>query len=101
MLWGLPLRPGLFIFDKPGSMNERKHCNHIAPTYNTEIFDVFDSDRGKVVGSYVDKHGNHGHDAIDFGCGNGKAFSLLAPRFRTVTGLDISQKLLNQAKGLP
>jgi 2-polyprenyl-3-methyl-5-hydroxy-6-metoxy-1,4-benzoquinol methylase len=50
---------------------------------------------------YFKKHASTKHEAIDFGCGNGKAFQYLAPRFKNVLGLDISQKLLNQAKALP
>ncbi len=82
-------------------MNEESHWNHIAPTYNAEIFDVFQSDTKKVLAKYFKKHGNARHTAIDFGCGNGKAFSYLAPRFQHVVGLDISQKLLHQARTLP
>ena len=82
-------------------MDEEKHWNYIAPNYNIEIFDVFQSDTKKVLAKYFKKHTNLKHDAIDFGCGNGKAFFYLAPRFKSVLGLDISQKLLNQAKTLP
>jgi SAM-dependent methyltransferase len=82
-------------------MNEEKHWNHIAPNYNVEIFDVFESDTKKVLTRYFKKYTNLAHNAVDFGCGNGKAFSYLAPRFKNVLGLDISQKLLNQAKSLP
>jgi SAM-dependent methyltransferase len=82
-------------------MNEEKHWNHIAPAYNTEIFDVFQSDTKKVLARYFKRHSNPKCNAIDFGCGNGKGFAYLAPRFKHVLGLDISQKLLNQAKALP
>ena len=82
-------------------MNEKKHWNRIAPNYNVEIFDVFENDTKKILARYFKKHGNKNHDTIDFGCGNGKAFSYLSPRFKTVLGLDISQKLLAQAKLLP
>jgi len=82
-------------------MNEEKHWNRIAPTYNAEIFDVFQSDIKKVLTKYFQKHTNTKLYGIDFGCGNGKAFSYLAQRFKKVLGLDISQKLLNQAKTLP
>ncbi len=81
-------------------MNEEKHWNRIAPTYNAEIFDVFQSDKRKVLTKYFKKHTNIKHEAIDFGCGNGKAFSYLAPRFKKVLGVDISEKLLRQAKAL-
>jgi SAM-dependent methyltransferase len=82
-------------------MNEEKHWNQIAPNYNQEIFDVFQSDSKKVLTKYFKKHSNPNHLAIDFGCGNGKAFSYLSPRFKNILGIDISQKLLNQAKKLP
>jgi Methyltransferase domain. len=81
-------------------MNEKKRWNTIAPTYNEEIFDVFKSDKLKLLLHYFQKHGNKNNKAIDFGCGNGKAFSLLSPRFKHVLGLDISQGLLDQAEGL-
>src|SRR5882672_5648987 len=82
-------------------MDEEKHWNRIAPSYHAEIFDVFQSDTKKVLTKYFKKHTSLKHHAVDFGCGNGKAFSHLAPRFKNVLGLDISQKLLNQAKALP
>lgn len=82
-------------------MNEEKHWNRIAPTYNDEIFDVFASDKNKRLERYFKKHAHPDHFAIDFGCGNGKAFRYLAPRFKNVLGLDISQQLLSQAAKLP
>ena len=82
-------------------MNEETHWNRIAPAYNSEIFDVFESDTKKILARYFKKHGDKNHDVIDLGCGNGKAIPYLSPRFKTVLGLDISQKLLDQAKLLP
>ncbi len=82
-------------------MNEKKHWNQIAPTYNQEIFDVFQSDSKKVLSKYFKKHANPKHQAIDFGCGNGKAFSYLSSQFKNILGIDISRKLLNQAEKLP
>lgn len=79
-------------------MNEKAHWDTIAPTYNDEIFDVFKSDKNGKLRHYFRKHGNKNHHAIDFGCGNGKSFSYLSPIFKTITAVDISQKLLNQAK---
>lgn len=79
-------------------MNERTHWNKIAPDYNEEIFDVFASDRKGILGRYLKLHTSQTGIAIDFGCGNGKAFPLLAPAFKKVLGLDISSNLLKQAK---
>jgi ubiquinone/menaquinone biosynthesis C-methylase UbiE len=82
-------------------MNEEAHWNTIAPTYNDQIFDVFHSDRNKRLPFYFKKHANPSHHAIDFGCGNGKSFSFLSPIFKKLTAVDISQKLLNEAKKRP
>jgi ubiquinone/menaquinone biosynthesis C-methylase UbiE len=82
-------------------MNEEAHWNTIAPTYNDQIFDVFQSDINKRLPFYFKKHANKAHHAIDFGCGNGKSFPYLAPIFGSLTAVDISQKLLNEAKKRP
>lgn len=82
-------------------MNEEAHWNVIAPTYNDQIFDVFQSDRNKRLSFYFQKHANQTHHAIDFGCGNGKSFPFLSPIFKSITAVDISQKLINEAKKRP
>ena len=82
-------------------MNEQALWNAIAPTYNDEIFDVFNSDKNKRLPFYFKKHANKSHHAIDFGCGNGKSFSYLSPIFKSITAVDISKELLAQAKKRP
>ncbi len=82
-------------------MNERSHWNRIGEGYDDEIFDVFQSDRNKVLPRYFAKHGNKKHQAIDFGCGTGKAFRSLSPLFSRVTGYDISEELLKVARKRP
>lgn len=77
--------------------DEKRHWDRLAGKYNTEIFDVFYSDRNKVLTQYFDRYANQDHTAVDFGCGNGKAFPYLVPRFGEVWGLDISQNLLDVA----
>jgi SAM-dependent methyltransferase len=79
-------------------MNEERHWNAIAPRYNEEIFDVFKTDKKKKLKRYVEKHANARHTAIDFGCGTGKAFNLLAPSFRHVVATDISDECLDTAR---
>ncbi len=78
-------------------MDEKSHWNRIAPSYNDEIFDVFQSDRKKKLPRYFKKHAGQNKAAIDFGCGNGKSFPYIAPLFKQVLGLDISKGLLQQA----
>lgn len=79
-------------------MDERAHWNRIAPSYNDEIFDVFQSDKKKKLPGYFKRHGGLNKTAIDFGCGNGKSFPYMAPLFKHIIGLDISSGLLKQAK---
>jgi SAM-dependent methyltransferase len=82
-------------------MNQKKHWNKIAQTYNEEIFDVFKSDKNKILTGFFNKYADKTKHALDFGCGNGKAFPYLAPRFKQVTGMDISDELLKQARNRP
>ena len=82
-------------------MNEKAHWNRIGAGYDDEIFDVFRSDRNKVLARYFKKHGGKRKTAIDFGCGTGKAFAYLSPAFREVTGYDISSELLKVAATRP
>lgn len=82
-------------------MNEKKHWDSIASSYNTEIFDVFKSDRKKKLPRYFKKHANKKHHAIDFGCGTGKAFPFLSPIFKDILAIDISSEILTFAKKSP
>lgn len=79
-------------------MNERTHWDKIAPSYNDEIFDVFSSDKyGKLI-RYLDRYAKGDGEAIDFGCGTGKALPLLTPRFKSVFAVDISGECLLAAR---
>ena len=79
-------------------MDERTHWDRIAPSYNDEIFDVFASDKdGKLIRN-MDRYVKADGEAIDFGCGTGKALPLLSPRFRSVLAIDISGECLTAAK---
>lgn len=67
------------------------YWNKVAVNYESEIFDVYATNKGAVLQKYLKKHTNKNHSAIDFGCGVGKAFSILSPGFKNVLALDISQ----------
>ena len=82
-------------------MNEEKHWDRIGNTYDDQIFDVFKSDRNKILPKYIKKYEAKNGLAIDFGCGTGKSFEYLSPSFRKVVAVDISSELLNQAKNRP
>ncbi|MEJ0033867.1 MAG: hypothetical protein WDO15_27600 [Bacteroidota bacterium] len=57
-------------------MQERAHWNRIGSGYQEEIFDVFRSDRLKIIPKIIAKYANPEHTAIDFGCGTGRAFEV-------------------------
>ena len=66
--------------------------------YEEEIFSVFSQDKNKRLLSCFDKYGNKSHLAIDFGCGIGRAFDYLAPRFRKVIAIDFAKSCLDTAQ---
>ena len=82
-------------------MNEEAHWDKIGAAYNEEIFDVFKSDKKKILSKFFRKHGNKNHTAIDFGCGTGKSFPFLSPLFKQILAIDISAELLHIAKTSP
>lgn len=82
-------------------MEERAHWNRIGSAYQDEIFDVFRSDRQKLLPAAIGKYANQEHTAIDFGCGVGRAFEFLSPSFKSVFAVDISDNLLTIAKKAP
>lgn len=79
-------------------MEERAHWNRIGSAYQDEIFDVFRSDKLKIISKVIAKYANPEHKAIDFGCGTGRAFEYLSPAFKSVFALDISDNLLSIAQ---
>src|SRR4051812_3091253 len=85
----------------PRLIDHEAHWNKIGARYDSEIFDVFKSDRAKKLPAYFKRHANRSLHAIDFGCGMGKAFSYLSPAFSKVLAIDISEELLNIARKSP
>ncbi|CAN5135751.1 hypothetical protein BH09BAC3_BH09BAC3_31730 [soil metagenome] len=79
-------------------MDQRKHWDKIGSRYDSEIFNVFKSDKNQLLTKYFSRHSNSNDVAIDFGCGTGKAFPYLSPAFKSVLGIDISSELLTSIK---
>ena len=84
-------------------MNEESHWNTIAPSYEDEIFDVFNSDKDGKLRDYFNIYADKSHTAIDFGCGVGKAFPFISPLFKHILATDISGECIAiaKAKGYP
>lgn len=81
-------------------MNEKIVWDTVGYNYDKEIFSVLHSDKKGVVKKHIAKHIGKNKTAVDFGCGIGYALPFLAPNFKSVIGIDISQKLLDQAAKL-
>ena len=79
------------------SMGE-KYWNTIADNYDRNIFDSLANDRTSVIVNHIDKCSSPTAIACDFGCGIGKYLTTLGNRFKSVYAIDISKKLLEQAK---
>lgn len=82
-------------------MNEEKHWDKVGSSYDSEIFDVFASDRKQILPACFSRHANASGTAIDFGCGTGKSFHYISPLFKNVVAVDISRELLHQAQQRP
>ena len=82
-------------------MDQQKHWDKIGAGYDSEIFDVFESDKLKKLPALFSKYENKTHTSIDFGCGTGKALPYLSPAFKDVIAVDISSELLNIAQQRP
>ena len=81
-------------------MNEKIVWDTVGYNYDKEIFSVLHSDKKGIVKKHIAKHIGKNKTAVDFGCGIGYALPFLAPNFKNVTGIDISQKLLDQSAKL-
>lgn len=76
---------------------EKNYWEKIAPTYETEIFDVLKNDKsGKIVKSIL-SFAHPKKSVIDIGCAVGKWMPVLAPVFGKVQAIDISNNNLKIA----
>ncbi|MEO7308729.1 MAG: class I SAM-dependent methyltransferase [Ferruginibacter sp.] len=77
---------------------DRKYWETIAPTYDTEIFDVLQNDTSGSIVAAVEEMASPDKTVIDIGCAIGKWIPVLAPKFKHVIAADISAKNLQIAK---
>ena len=76
---------------------EKSYWEKIAPSYETEIFDVLKNDKhGKIVKA-IQSFASKDSSIIDIGCAVGKWLPVIAPIFKGVKAIDISSKNLKIA----
>lgn len=79
---------------------DRSYWEKIAPGYNTEIFDVLQNDRKKLIIKAIKAHAAKNKTIIDLGCAIGKWLPVISPLFKKVYAVDISSENLKIAKQL-
>lgn len=75
-----------------------KYWDEIGDNYDREIYDTLAGARTRVIVDHIDRCSSPTAIACDFGCGVGKYVATLGKQFRSVYAIDISRKLLEQAK---
>lgn len=78
-------------------MHHSKHWDKQAPTYTNEIFNVYANDYHGRLKAMIQRYANPKGHAVDFGCGTGNGFALMAPLFKHIMAFDVSAGLLKQA----
>jgi len=79
---------------------KRSYWEKIAPSYGDEIFDVLQNDSKALIRSVIKQHASKSKTVIDIGCAIGKWLPVLAPAFKKVVALDISERNLEIARQL-
>jgi len=77
---------------------DEKYWDTVALDYDGEIFSSVANDTDDVIVSAIARFSRKNAVACDFGCGVGKFLPILANSFRHVHGIDISDRLLAQAR---
>ncbi len=75
--------------------------NQYADHFDTHLVDVLNYDVPKILSGLIDKYRQHDQLAsVDLGCGTGLCGAYLRPYSRSLTGVDLSQNMLNRAAAL-
>jgi 2-polyprenyl-3-methyl-5-hydroxy-6-metoxy-1,4-benzoquinol methylase len=77
---------------------DKKYWDRMAVDYDAEIFSSLANDRDEVIKTAICRFASPDSIVCDFGCGIGKFLPLLSQKFRYVHAIDISDKLLRQAR---
>jgi len=77
---------------------DEKYWDNVASDYDGQIFSVLANDRRRAIVSGISRFADPDAVACDFGCGVGKFLPGLAENFQHVHAVDISPRLLTQAR---
>lgn len=76
----------------------RAYWDHVAESYEAEIFSVRKHDRTGRISGKIRRYGGRDRTASDIGCGIGHFLPLLSERFQKVLAYDISARCIAQAR---
>ncbi|PRC93053.1 tetratricopeptide repeat protein [Solimicrobium silvestre] len=75
--------------------------DHYAEHFDVHLVDVLKYEMPQIVATAIEKYRMRDQlDSLDLGCGTGLCGSYLRPYSRTLTGVDLSQKMLDKASQL-
>jgi 2-polyprenyl-3-methyl-5-hydroxy-6-metoxy-1,4-benzoquinol methylase len=77
---------------------DETYWDTMSADYDGQIFSCLDQDRDSVIVSAINRFADEALTACDFGCGVGKFLPVLSQNFARVYAVDISDKLLQQAR---
>ena len=77
---------------------DKKYWDKVAVDYDSEIFSCLANDQRDIITTMISKLASKKAVACDFGCGVGKFLPLLSKHFDHVYAVDISSKLISQAR---
>jgi len=75
-----------------------KDWDALADDFSTRVLEISECDIDGVIAATAKRLGGARKSATDFGCGAGGVTRLVAPYFKTVTGVDFSPKLIGAAQ---
>ncbi len=77
---------------------DEKYWDTMSADYDGQIFSCLAQDQDNVIVSAINRFAGKELTACDFGCGVGKFLPALSQNFARVYAVDISDKLLQQAR---
>lgn len=75
-----------------------KDWDSLADDFSAQVLEISECDIDGVIKATAKRLGGARKTATDFGCGAGSVTRLIAPYFKSVTGVDFSPKLIDAAR---
>ena len=77
---------------------DKQYWDELADTFDQDVIEIYNAERRNVLLNEVDRLSKKARTAADLGCGTGGLTRKLAPLFKHVIALDLSDALIKVAK---